>query len=299
MEYIKRKRLLENYILRGDSPNYGLILNEKTDDLGNPIKDSLGNNIENTIDIDLFITHNYEDMGIMSDEDYIPFDPNYIGLSDTNQKYLGKRYQQSLLPAPTNFNPAIDGRHPSVKPSGYNQPSVTISGETDDRNLVNVKSYKVDINNNPIYKPFLNMSNDIKKSFNGVIFNTPTKINYVLGGSVDSLGNYKTNTGVIYETFLNDYVTKRSDGGKIERWKKTLFQYTSNGMMLTDTPDRVSNAVLSATTKVEEYFNVVSPPEVVDNVFINRGGEDIFERHAIMSEIKTRNDIDEYREKYF
>ena len=92
MEYIKRKRLLENYILRGDSPNYGLILNEKTDDLGNPIKDSLGNNIENTIDIDLFITHNYEDMGIMSDEDYIPFDPNYIGLSDTNQKYLGKRF---------------------------------------------------------------------------------------------------------------------------------------------------------------------------------------------------------------
>ena len=54
MEFIKRKRLLENYRLRGDSDNYGEILDIKTDSLGNPITNNLGQVVKNTIDIDIF-----------------------------------------------------------------------------------------------------------------------------------------------------------------------------------------------------------------------------------------------------
>ena len=55
------------------------------------------------------------------------------------------------------------------------------------------------------------------------------------------------------------------------------------------------NTTLSATTKKEEYLGVVFKPEVESTVFINRGIADIFERHAILSEIKSTNDIDTNR----
>ena len=47
--------------------------------------------------------------------------------------------------------------------------------------------------------------------------------------------------------------------------------------------------------KKEEYLGVVFKPEVDSVVFINRGVADIFERHAILSELKTTNDIDTNR----
>ncbi|NDB56442.1 hypothetical protein EB169_11540, partial [archaeon] len=121
MQYIKRKRLLENYRLRGNSSNYGEILDIKTDNLGNPLKDSLGNDVTNTIDIDIFITQNYEDMGMMTDQTFIPFDVNYVGLGE-NITLLGKSYRQTKLVTPLNFNSAIDGRFPGVTPIEYNHP---------------------------------------------------------------------------------------------------------------------------------------------------------------------------------
>ena len=87
MEYIKRKRLLENYRLRGNSANYGEILDIKTDNLGNPITNDLGEEVTNTIDIDIFITQNYEDMGMFSYETYIPYEKGYTGLELTNKLY--------------------------------------------------------------------------------------------------------------------------------------------------------------------------------------------------------------------
>ena len=55
---------------------------------------------------------------------------------------------------------------------------------------------------------------------------------------------------------------------------------------------------MSAISKKEEYLGVVFPPEVDSVVFINRGVADIFERHSILSELKTTNDIDTNRGGY-
>jgi hypothetical protein len=298
MEFIKRKRLLENYRLRGDSDNYGKILDIKTDSLGNPITNELGEEVTNTIDIDIFITQNYEDMGMLSDETYIPFEENYDGL-EINREIFGQEFRQTKLQLPPDFNPATEGRFPGVDKQQYNQPATIITGETDDRYLSNVKSYKMDSDNNPIYNINLNMASDINTTFNGVISNNPLSgVEYVIGASVNN-GIAVPNTGIRFNTLHNEYTSERDDNGKINRWRKTIYEYNSHGLILTDVGAMATNVSLSAVTKVEEYFNVVSPPEVRDRVFINRGGEDIFERHSIMSEIKTRNDIDEYRDKYF
>ncbi len=295
MEYIKRKRLLENYTLRGNSSNYGEILDIKTDNLGNPITNDLGDVVKNTINIDIFITQNYEDMGMFSYETYIPYVEEYNGLEE-NFNLLGEKSKQTQLNTPQDFNPAIDGRHPNINPEGYNQEATTIIGETDDRYLSNVKSYKIETT----YDHTLNMAKDIYTTFDGIISNnSQIGIEYVIGGAVNDSGERETNTGIKYNTLYNQYVSKADDSGKVDRWKKTTYEYTTYGLLLSNINYMEANTELGATTKLEEYFNVVSPPEVRDRVFINRGGEDIFERHSIMSEIKTRNDIDEYRDKYF
>ena len=299
MEYIKRKRLLENYTLRGNSSNYGEILNIKTDSLGNPITNDLGEEVKNTIDIDIFITQNYEDMGMASDETYIPFEENYDGLEMNEEIFKGKSFKQTKLQLPSDFNPAIDGRFPGVEKQQYNQPETTITGETDDRYLSNVKSYKLGSDGKPLFKNNLNMSSDINNTFNGVLSNNPVNgIDYVIGALVRNR-TVIPNTGIRFNTSHNEYVSEKTNSGNINRWKKTKYEYNSHGLITTPIKAMEPNVDLSAITKVEQYFNVVSPPEVRDRVFINRGGEDIFERHSIMSEIKTRDDIDEYRDNYF
>ena len=55
---------------------------------------------------------------------------------------------------------------------------------------------------------------------------------------------------------------------------------------------------LYANVKEEEFLGIVFPPEISDDVFINRGVADIFERNAILSEIKTTDDLDNFRGGY-
>ena len=61
---------------------------------------------------------------------------------------------------------------------------------------------------------------------------------------------------------------------------------------------RSSNIDLYANVKEEEFLGIVFPPEISDDVFINRGVADIFERNAILSEIKTTDDLDNFRGGY-
>jgi len=76
--------------------------------------------------------------------------------------------------------------------------------------------------------------------------------------------------------------------GKSITYNKTEFKASNGGW-------NQYNTSLSANIKKEEFLGVVFKPEVKSVVFINRGIADIFERHAILSEIKTTNDIDTNR----
>jgi hypothetical protein len=163
------------------------------------------------------------------------------------------------------------------------------------------------------------LSQDIHTTFDGV---TKTKqkngeiveVEYVIGGSVDPNSNHATDandqliqgTGIVFKTYLDKttigttvYDEKKDVSRITKKWRKTEFNHNSGGRRITPTPYLDSNMVLQAIFKEEEFSGIVFPPEVEDNVFIIRGVEDIFERHAAMAEIKTRNDIDEYRDNYY
>lgn len=234
MEYIKRKRLLENYRSRSE--------------------ESYGEITATTIDINIFLTNTYEDIGIYENEES-------IGLSDE----LGN----------------------------YNQGQFSVTGETDDRHLRSIAPYRVDVNNIPsINTTGINMADDITTTWNGVLEITDEFYRYVLGGSVDQSGKYISGTGVVYTTY---YTLKNN----IKIYGKTTYINYMGGRRTIGTDTLAANTSLSAIYKKEQLLNIVQPPKVRNKVFINRGGEDIFERHSVMSEIKTRNDIDEYRNGYF
>ena len=295
MEYIRKKRSLENYTIRSipkevlvidsegktvmDESNpkyfYGKIPDYKVDDNGNYILTPNGQKILNTIDVDLFLTQNVDDMGIFSDKS-VTFKDNTLSVK------------------PEGYNSFEYGRLPGAPPSFYYDNNITITGETDDGYLNQVRSYRVDSNNNPIYVPFLNTSEDPDNVFNGVILDDSEKTIYRIGSdptevSDYELGNISTiNSGIEFTTYKNKFVETKDEYGKNISYFKTEFENNNGGW-------DSNNVSLNAIYKKEEYLGVVFPPEVKSVVFINRGVADIFERHSLLSELKTTNDIDTNR----
>jgi hypothetical protein len=218
-------------------------------------------------------------------KDFEPFSDDFDG------EFKLTREQAEEI-TPDNFNAEIDGRYPLTELGDFNQGVFTITGETDERYLKSVGSYQVNRYNIPKYKTDLNMAGDITKTWDGVLSSVDGTINYVLGGSVSPQGNYISDTGVKYSTFKNPLSTGA-------RYYKTIYSNYMGGRRTISTDTLEANTSLLAIYKKEELLNIVQPPKVRNKVFISRGGEDIFERHSIMSEIKTRDDIDEYRNGYF
>ena len=146
------------------------------------------------------------------------------------------------------------------------------------------KSYRKDSSGNDIYVPNLNVSQDPKNIFNGVLTDSSTLTRYKIGANVNNVPN----TGVLFTTYKDIFVKTNDEFGKSLTYNKTEFTASNGGW-------NQYNTSLSANLKKEEYLGVVFKPEVKSVVFINRGIADIFERHAILSEIKTTNDIDTNR----
>jgi hypothetical protein len=289
MELIKRKRNLEYYTVRSipkslitydedgciisadtssDKYYYGTIPDYKIDSNGDFILDSNGNKIPNTIDIDLFLKQDYDDMGLFTDK---PYTPSTL----------------TLTQKPSGFNSFIYGRLAGAPLSFYTTPPVTATGQTDDSFLKQVYSLRIDSNNQPIYVPLLNINRGEENTFNGVITDNSDFTIYKIGSAKSNV----TNTGVEFKTYKNEFVESTDVDGNPLSWKKTEFTSKNGGW-------NNSNLTLSALTKQEEYLGIVFKPEINSDVFINRGVEDIFERHAILSEIKTTNDIDNFRGGY-
>ena len=285
MKYIRKKINLENFTVRSipksvlvtnsegktviDESNpkyyYGTIPEFKIDGEGNFILNSLGQKIKNTIDISVFMTQKIDDMGLFTDKPY------------TEKTDL-------LVDEPSGFNSFEYGRLAGAPVNFYYKDNVTITGYTDDGFLGQVKSYRKNSNGDDIYVPNLNTSDDSENIFNGVLIEDNEKTVYKIGANTNDINN----TGVKFTTFKNRYTKTKDDFGKNLSYKTTIFESNNGGW-------NQFNTSLSATTKKEEYLGVVFKPEVESAVFINRGVADIFERHSLLSEIKTTNDIDTNR----
>ncbi len=285
MKYIRKKINLENFTIRSipksvlttnsegktvidtESPNYyyGKVPNYKIDNEGNFLLNPFGQKILNTINVDLFLTQKFDDMGLFTDKPYIPKTET---LTEKPQGFNSFEYGR-LAGAPVNFY--------------YTQPN-SLSGYTDDSLLKQVKSYRKDSSGQDIYVTDLNTSDNSDTIFNGVLESDNEKIKYKIGANSNNIDN----TGIEYITFKNKFTKKINEYGFLTTNKTTIFKVDNSGW-------NSFNTSLNALTKKEEYLGVVFKPEVDSVVFINRGVADIFERHAILSEIKTTNDIDTNR----
>jgi hypothetical protein len=285
MEYIRKKINLEYYTVRNipksvliknsegktviDETNpkyyYGKIPNYKIDSEGNFILTPLSQKIVNTIDVSVFITQDIDDMGIFTDEPFVP-------------------KSNTLSIKPDNFNSFTYGRLSGAPVSFYYTNNVTVSGYTDDSLLKQVKSYRKDTQGNDIYVPNLNVSNNPKNNFSGVISENNLETVYKIGANTNNI----LNTGVEFTTFKKQFTKTTDEYGKSLSFNTTKFVSKNGGW-------NQYNTSLNASLKKEEYLGIVFKPGVDSAVFINRGIEDIFERHGILSEIKTSNDIDTNR----
>jgi len=285
MEYIRKKINLEYYTVRNipksvliknsegktviDETNpkyyYGKIPNYKIDSEGNFILTPLSQKIVNTIDVSVFITQDIDDMGIFTDKPFVP-------------------KSNTLSIKPVNFNSFTYGRLAGAPVSFYYTNNVTVSGYTDDSLLKQVKSYRKDTQGNDIYVPNLNVSNNPKNNFSGVISENNLQTVYKIGANTNNI----INTGVEFTTFKTQFTKTTDEYGKSLSFNTTKFVSKNGGW-------NQYNRSLNASLKKEEYLGIVFKPEVDSAVFINRGIEDIFERHGILSEIKTSNDIDTNR----
>jgi hypothetical protein len=230
---------------------------------------SFGELSATTFNVPIHLTQKFDDIGLYTDMEYIA--------------------------APPLVNPP-DIYEVGFRPTGgtidlYYGPSVTVTGTTDDNNLLEITSYNP---TNP-YIPGLNQAEDMYIRFNGVISYNPTTqiVEYVLGGDADTNGGYVAGTGIVYTTYLNDWITPppEPNGTPNKPYQRTTFTFTSDGRT-------ALNTSLSAITKQEEFLGVVFPQEVQSEVFIERGAEDIFEKHMVLAEIKTVTEIDNYRGGY-
>ena len=290
MENIEVKRNLENYTVRTipeslisvnaegktvvntNSPfyYYGKIPEYKIDKEGKFILNTIQQKITNTININVYLKQNYDDLGIFTDLEFTP-----------------KLPYETILPQ--DFNPMVDGRIPGYPVSFYYTGPITSTGMTLDSQLKAMSSLRVDPQTNlPIYKDGLNVSQDKKNIFSGVVSKNQQEIKYLIGGKKNNSGTLITNTGVEYITYVDKFIKFKNEFGESNLGNKTLFTTNNGGW-------GQYNLSLAALVKEEELLGIVFKPEISSDVFINRGVADIFERHAILSELKTTNDIDTMR----
>ena len=170
MEYIYRKRNLENYTVRtipdslisvnsdGEtvvdttSPKYfyGQIPYSAITSEGDYIVDRRGRGIRNTINVNIFLKQNLEDLGIFTNLDFVPKTPY-----DTIK--------------PPTFNPMVDGRVPGYPVDFYYTGPITSTVYTTDNQLTAMSSLRVNPDGSPIFKTGLNVSDNKKEIFSGVI----------------------------------------------------------------------------------------------------------------------------------
>ncbi len=205
MKYIRKKINLENFtissipksvlttnsegktVIDTESPNYyyGKVPNYKIDNEGNFLLNPFGQKILNTINVDLFLTQKFDDMGLFTDKPYIPKTET---LTEKPQGFNSFEYGR-LAGAPVNFY--------------YTQPN-SLSGYTDDSLLKQVKSYRKDSSGQDIYVTDLNTSDNSDTIFNEVLESDNEKIKYKIVANSNNLDK----PGIEYITFKNKFTKK-------------------------------------------------------------------------------------------
>lgn len=287
MEVVKRKILLEDSIDRTfNSPNWGVM-------------------VADNFYLNILITQNIDDMGLFTDMSFISAStlsadqPDYSLLNDKLAvSGITFPFMSGILP------PTMTGitgttelvlRIPSKTESSYYNPgNLTITGSTDSK-IEDLRSYNA---LNPFQVGF-DMENNDYFYYNGALVNGHSRIVgmaepkiYVFDTIIDA------NTGTLNQVYGISYqeYTGKTRSVTINNRNATIpltnFNYKGQGWNETDVS-------LSALTKEEYLFGIISPPEVQSDVFIDRGETTVMDKHLRMSEIKNLGQLERYGNGYY
>lgn len=287
MEVVKRKILLEDSIdRRENSPTWGVI-------------------IADNFYINILITQNIDDMGLFTDMSFISAStltvdqPDYTILTDKlSVSGITFPFMSGTLP------PTMTGitgttelvlRIPSkIESAYYNPGNLTITGATDSK-IEDLRSYNA---LNP-YQVGFDMENNDYFYYNGapvsghsrIVAMAEPKI-YVFDTLIDSnTGTLNQVYGIAYQEYTGKTRTVTINN-TTARIPLTIFNYKGQGWNETDVS-------LSALTKEEYLFGIISPPEVQSDVFIDRGITTVMDKHLRMSEIKNLGQLERYGNGYY
>jgi hypothetical protein len=291
MEIIKRKVLLEQSIDRNtSSPTWGVMT-------------------ATTFYLNIMITQNIDDMGLFTDIPYIektnPLTPPNYSLLTTKLNSLGLTFTFMTPNTYINVSPsfgtstdAVTLRYPSSSASTYyNFGNRPITGATDSK-LEDVKAYS-SVTYSQIYRPGFNVATEGYVNYAGVsvsgvnqVFSIGEPIKYVFDAITGStLAQNNQPYGLQYADYTG---TTRAQvvNGDTNTLPLTTFRYIGEGVNQT-------NVSLSALTKEEFLFGIISRPELQNDVFIDRGATSVMDSHLKLSEIKNLGQLSGYGNGFY
>ena len=287
MEVLKRKILLEDSIDRTlNSPTWGIVT-------------------ATTFFINVSVMQTIDDMGLFIDMSYIS--KSNLSQSQPDYTILTQKLSASGLTFPfmVGLQPLnmtgltetdnITLKYPANTVSNYYHfGNLVITGSTDSK-LDDLRSYNL---NNP-FIPGFNILTEQYIDYNNVSLSGVSRV--VLTGNpyvyvFDTLDNAQIGTnnqiyGLLYKDFSGLTRTVTSDGVTTVI-PDTEFRYIGQGINET-------NISLSALTKEEYLFGIISPPEVQNDVFIDRGVISVMDMHLRLSEIKDLSGLAKYGNGYY
>ena len=279
----KRKILLENSVDRTfNSPTWGEIT-------------------ATTFFVNIVLTQSMDNMGIFTDIEYFPktslsTPPDYtILIEKLSASGLTFPFMTGGIPT---MDPLINNetlRIPSkIESDYYNYLNLKISGYTDSK-IEDVRSYKatepfrVGFNTNA--DEYLNYKGESILGISRVVTMADPR-NYVFDSVDDAnLGTDNQVYGLRYLDYTGDTRQVTSNGVQ-STIPVTKFDYVGEGW-------NQINTSLSASTKEEYLFGIISPPEVQSEVFIERGMTSVMDKHLRLSEVNDLGELTRYGNGFY
>lgn len=285
MEIIKRKILLEDSIDRSnDSTKWGTIT-------------------ASTFYLNILLTQNVDDMGLFIDSEFIAQDKAHsvvdysVLVSKLNTLGYTFPFMTGAMPQTlTNIGGTdkVTLRLPnSTEQDYYVFGNLPITGNTDSK-IEDVKSYKSTdqfrINFNTATETYVNYNNLTVMGVDRIKSMGEPKI-YVFDTENDvNLGTNTQTTGIQYRDYSG--TTNLMVNGVDTIVPLTSFRFIGEGWNET-------NVSLSALTKEEYLFGIISPPEVQSDVFIDRGATSVLDMHLRLSEIGNISELTRYGNGFY
>ena len=258
-----------------DFVQYKISLEDSTDrGLNSP---TWGIMTASTFYVNVFLTQNIEDMGLFTDIDYISGpSPRQIPTGATPTDLATLRFIGSDV---SNY---------------YNFINAVITGTTDSK-IDDLRSYNQQIpyivGLNIETQAYINYENQPISGVSRVTSIVDPMV-YVFDAPDDAyIGTDSQVSGLLYEDYSANTVVKIINGVPTTV-PLANFRYIGEGYNETNTS-------LSALTKEEYLFGVVSPPEVKSGVFIDRGTTSVMDYHLRLSEIKSLGELASYGNGFY